>query len=467
MLDTYKKCRNSSESGFRFLRYFPSIIAAFCCLPVLPTFAAPMTLPAGVPALPALNAFDKPGVIISIENSASFAPLVPPEVLALVKSGELQFEAAVTIPSLELLDLRWSASSGKAPLTSIAGDEWKRELFPPSGFLFPRDSYNDNSQPLGPKLLWNALSHLWSLRNTRADFSLFLLKEKNRARKLKFSVERIYPESLGTGKLPQIFREKVALTFPAPLAGLTWLTFRFLGDEEDAVWVLSPAISRLRELTGTNRSDDIFKGSFAVDDIWVSSGKIENSDVRSVSRETRFVPFLKSAPRRLIQKDEGNCSATAKDEPVAGRWNFETDRFPNAGAWVPTDSVFVPRNVWRVEYSLRDPFSSNAHEVVYIDEELGVIFLKIAVSRVGAIQKLVFGIINGFEVFSEENDLVSKFPAVGSMAVVNASGERALISLTSFTACKAGVGDLMLEKFDPSALKLPEVPKVNRDGVTP
>lgn len=433
------------------------LVAALTWLLGLPCLAlsAPLTLPSGIPQLPELQTPDQSGLLISKENIEAFERLVVDELRPLVRSGEFVFEGAVTVAGQQILSAEWIRNSSH----SLANDEstsmtWDRDKYPPKGFLFSPERFNTASQTLGQRLLWNATAHLWSRRLIRAEYSLFLLRQSFRPRKLGVSVDRVYPERLGKGKAPQVFREKIVITSPAIVAGYTWLTFRFAGEEEDAMWILSPAIAKARELTGTNRGDNLFSGAFAPDDLFVTSGKPEIAEVTSVRRETLFVPFLREMKRSMSATRETECSSSGVLNPPAGRWNFETEKFKGAAGWVPTDVVFVPRNVFRIEYSLKDPFALSAHEIVYMDEEYGVPFFKVSVSRLGETRKMVLGAIGGLERSIEENKEGDVFPIVASLVVISSTGEKAFLALTKFDECSTSIDSARLESFDPAALKM-------------
>ena len=244
---------------------------------------------------------------------------------------------------------------------------------------------------------------------------------------------------------PILFRDVFKLLAPPVVGGFSVTTWRYLGEDDDQMWIHSPVLGRTRRVLGSNRSDPILGSALIPDDLFVFSGKPQQFAAKVLEEKVLLLPFaaLKIAemkPRALTKSaqlvdgaassgDSASSSglpaaatasssipavnlATAKTDSADSAeqiltiselfsrrdnsaafimWNYETGRFPQAAAWLPTTMTFVPRRVWLVELEPKDPFYLTGKEILVVDQESMLPFYKLVYERNGGYKKTVFG----------------------------------------------------------------------------
>lgn len=350
-------------------------------------------LPDGVPELPQP---EQTPIAISRTNSSDFRALFPTELAPLFRTGGVVIGAVQALKFIWRLDDTWEGLSRQAAqsnATLISQGELKPDLKLQSSFAFGSafDIVPRESEPeAGAKILWNSQSAFWGQKAIEAPFELYWFKEAQIQRIVRGILLRAYPLLLGgTTAAPtqQLFREKIVLRSPEALSGLTVLTFRFLGMEEDVLWMYSPAIKLARQLTGSNRSDALFRSSISPDDFFVWSGKPELVEAKLDSTKIVFGAFANTdiAPLSI---EENGCATVgqANDDPRT------RSSLTNLSTALLSSSVFVPRRTWRVELYGKDPYSLYGRQVVYVDHESMLPLYKFVYDRSGHLWKSIIGV---------------------------------------------------------------------------
>lgn len=421
--------------------------------------AAPQVVevPSSVGSLPDISAGS---VTVDKENVRLYRGVLPEPLFDLVSQGELVFSAAKSLQFAERF-VDPFVGSDKQYRVSEAG-----ELIPapekPRGIFFASEGVDSAQQGLGVserayRALWNSTAGLWRHGFVKTDLSLVIFKESlATGRQVKWRVERIYPAGLGQypGTLTPLFREKISAIQPALLEGMRWLTIRSVGRTDDYVWAASPITGSVRQMTGSNRADDLFTGAFAADDLFVWSGKVELVQPQRVTSQVMLVPFI----TRVLTRSSGDavCENRASQEGPLLDLNQASRRYAEARGWVPTNVLMAPRRVTQVDIASRDPLAPDGSVSLFIDEQSGVPVYKIVWGRNARMQSFVIGVMGAISVGSAFQPL-----PLAQIIVRPLAGERAVLSLDSFTTCSAMPTGVSYNDFDPVGLS------AKRNSATP
>lgn len=396
------------------------------------------------------------GLMIDRSNAQEFKNLIIHEFYPRVRANLLQLDTVRHLRADLSAFAKDLSGGGKATLQP---DGSIQEGFRPTKeIVFSDLDPNTNPNAYAQKLLWNVQARLWSSPLTDQDFSLSWVLEQGVSKKVSGHYSRIYPSILNANdKFIQLFRERINVTLPPALKGLSFLTFRFLGNEEDMYWIASPSVGKVRLLTGTNRSDGLLGSSFSADDISVWSGKLENTDVVFSKVVTAFVPFADTNVKTL-KASSPNCLQLSESDTdtKSSRWNFESKRFPQAMPWLPTNVIFTPRKLLRVELISRDPFSMYARQILYVDTELFIPYYKFVYNRSGYLWKTVIGAYQ--PTTTPKNDkryLLNRFVIVEDML----KAEAHILENSQQTICEDYSPTIHFEDFDPQKL-VQSIPKL-------
>ncbi len=406
--------------------------------------AQELELPKGSGPLPDFSKGAKSGALVTAQHIHLYRALLPPEVAEIVEHGELSFEAA---------------RAPRDPARFVSAFEQVAELLPSgelrkvppmplaTGLFSPGQAISGEPKQFAFKILWNAAAALWRYRSIAIGISALLFSKSDAApHKLEFLVERIHPLSLGAppSTLAPLFREKISAKKPTVIDSLAWLTLRFFGNSEDFVWVASPVVKSIRQLTGSNRSDQIFSGAFSPDDLLVWSGKVELVEPLAISQLPLLVPILESKAPESTNQD--GCVGVTYTSETGLRLQCQSTRFKGGATWAPTNSLMVLRSVYRIELASRDPFSLETRQVLYIDRDTGLPVYKVVWDQSGRRKKVSIGILGSLEL---EAGQVSPVLA-GQIILHSQDGRRLALIHDRFTVCNGYVSGRGLEDFDPS-----------------
>ena len=368
-------------------------------------------MPPGVLPLPEPSDGPVFGSIISSDNATFYKEIIVPEIYRLIRFNGAVLDAARRVKYGIKFDDAWNAGTASLAKVEkkIGADGALDFSFPRTrGFIFGDDatllpewkdlqarlSKNKDADQgaFAQKILWNMNSGLWSKSLIEYHFRLLWLKQGKAWRNVRGSFLRVYPWMLDPNfKLPQMFREKFSFYYPEPLHGLSWLTFRFQNADEDLVWAYSPAIQKVRQLTSSNRSDSLITSGLAADDFLAFSSNPTFSNAKALARLVTLVPFPSPVVANLDDKLQPcyrlpNPGSGGSDQAL---WNFETPKFPGAADWLPIKAVWVPREVYKIEVTTKDPYSLYGREVLYVDTETMLPVYKIVFDRAGRYWKTI------------------------------------------------------------------------------
>jgi hypothetical protein len=409
-----------------------------------------------------------PGAITSLhinsQNASQFKTLIIPELYPLVKNGSADFSAVNNLLYSWRYDdefIRNSlAANGEALLPDgglKAGTQIKR------GFVLGvSDALKQETNParFAQKVLWDVESTLWAQGALDLGLDLMWFKNQGLAARLNGVLTRVYLPILAPDDTTgQIFREMLKFQSPASISALTFLTFRFPGQEEDALWLYSPAVKKTRELTGSNRADPLMRSAVSLDDLFGWSGKLEWVEPVLDKSLVALVPFP-SLSMAELDKMPGEPNCWSVKEPLsidpllsdASRWSLDMQNRTFSNFPVPAGTLFVPRQLWRLELNPRDPFSLYGRQVLYIDPAIMLPVYKVVYTRSGSLWKLAvtsWGLAAG-------KDLARKAP-YPSFTLINdlQKNEFSVVDYIQPSFCDAFTEQIKLSNFDPTKLGPP------------
>ena len=397
-------------------------------------------------------------------NAEAMKELIVPELLPLVRAGTFEMVAAPNTKSPLTTGSLFERRAAAATEDILLKNGGLKSTYQATAGL-PFGGGNSISRDEDPsrisyKALWSTHAIWWNQMIHLANFDLVTLSSDATLATLGGSLSRVYP-ALVTSEIPpsQLFRERIAITAPSEISPFIWLTFRFFSDEEDMVWVYSSALQRARQIAGANRSDALANSTMSADDIYTWSGKPELADATLLGITTILAPV---ADLEITEASPVSPADAAAPSPGGSCWqvnggetrtralfNFENRRFPQALGWIPSGATFVPRKVWRIEITNRDPFSSYGRQVLYLDYDLLLPLYKIVYDKAGNYWKTV---ITAFGIAATPDG--SKTFAYGAYTVVEDRMSKAssMIVFPKIVFCNNFTPSLQLSDFDPQKL---------------
>ncbi len=436
----------------------------------------PVELPPGVLPLPEPGSGSVVGTVISAENAAFYKEILVPELFRLIRFNSASVDAAKRVKYEIKFDENWE--KGTNDLKS-----YDKKLTPEGGidFSFPKvrgslfgdfntlqadwDLINKADQAsasalreaLGSKILWNISSSIWSQSLIDYHFRLMWLKDGKAGRNVRGNFLRIYPWMLDPNfKLPQMFREKFGFYYPEPLHGLSWLTFRFQNLDEDIVWAYSPTIQKVRQLTGSNRTDSLITSSFSADDFLGWSGNPLFEKGKVLEKIVTLVPFpnpdivtLDSTLKPCYKLNNPSGGLASGDGMASAIWNFETPKFVNGADWLPIKAVFVPRVVYKLDVTTKDPYSLYGRQTLYVDAVTMLPVYKVVFDRAGRLWKFV---ITSFGI-AQTQDLSRRSLYPGFEIILDILNKREFVmDFAKIRYCDSYPQDIEINQFDPKKI---------------
>lgn len=333
---------------------------------------------------------------INSENAIHFKRYFPPEVFQLFGSAQLEISAALNVAGAELLDLN---AGHTALLTSNNPDApaLRKALNVADALPYGGASViqmEPNVETRAQKILLNASAVFAKQRVIDAELRLFLVRDNKYQHALAARFVRNYVLTDETTPLSsQYFREALTLQTPQALAGYSWTTYRFIGADEDMLWVYSPATAKVRQLSNSNRGDDFLQLGFSVDDLFTWSGSRQSIVAQAIEELEVLMP-VETQANKLITHD-GDCVVTDRLDStgsLGSNWNFQALEFPRGAAWLPARVIFVPRKVWKILITPNDPYAAHGRQILYIDQGSFLPVYKEVFERNGALHKIVFSV---------------------------------------------------------------------------
>ncbi len=412
--------------------------------------AEPLPSPKASP-LPELRGSYPFGSVVSRDNVEQYRELLPSWLFERVASGAWSIEVARELGFGWRLDDEWERASASVATSRItAGASPAVQWFAQRGWAYGRlpVAGEGKGDAIASRLLWNVQSAFAGSAWVGAEVAFIAALAGGERTRYTADWERILPPVGAAQQIPQLFRERLRLVEPAVLVGMEWLTFRFLGDEEDLLWAHSLAINKTRQLTGSNRADPLLTSGLALDDLLGWNGKVELVQpvmLGTINQVAPFWPFLVPMERDAAT----GCTKVRPTNEVLqrsdGLWNVHTRRFPDGAAWLPTAAVYVPREMYVIELQPRDPYAEYGRQVLYVDRASQLPVYKMVYDRGGNLWKVIvsaWGLAT-----SADHQRKIPFPLLTFIEDVR-SQDHTLVEINRFSTCPALPSDRSVSDFE-------------------
>lgn len=393
--------------------------------------------------------------LINRLNLREYRSLVVSELAPLVSDGLLELRAFKELRYPYQLDASWNKrpADGGAAISNdgvVSGIDAGARHFPFAVDLLMAEL---TDVPLASrKLLWNVSTYAQAYASSRTELVLRTVKSSEPGPDLRIAVRRAVPRRIKTDdRTTQLFRERLSFDSPRPIAGWSWLTFRFLGVDEDIVWIYSPAIKKVRQITESNRSDSFIRTAVSANDLFGWSGKNEQVIPQITGELSALVPAGDiDAPAAALRPDGCLVVSPAGEKHVAAN----VPAPGGSGSAVirpvmPENLFFIPRALWRVELTQQDPFSLYGRQVLYVDKALNVPAIKIVYDRAGRLWKIV---LTSFGVTGIKGTAERHVVPLASVVFDRILQEVFQVVTSSQILCDKAPDGMTLSEFDPKNL---------------
>jgi hypothetical protein len=404
------------------------------------------------PAVPILDKLPEPnatlqnGLVINNYNVNEYQELLVPELLSVLRSGEVHLEVFSRLPFDLSLGTSYAAESVEPALTEAGA--MKEPLDAVAGPLFTSISGVAEQDGSPARLLWNTQAAWWAASYVRSELAVHFVRNDTGFRTFKGFYERIYPRSLSKDdKTDQLFRERLSYTSPGIIKDFSWLRFRFQSAERDVLFMYSPVTKQTRQLTSSNGSDSLLGSSMSLDDSFVWNGKVSEVHGQVDGTQTVLMPVV-SLNQGIVSYSTREACETYEVNQGSGLWNYATRAFPSGAAWLPTLAVYVPRVMHKITLNPDDPYSAYGRQVLYTDSELGVPVYKIVYDPTGSIWKIIIGVYG----FSPEHDRRRAMTLLQQIIIDKQADQIILLENGRTTTCSSLDVAAVLKTFTPTAL---------------
>lgn len=331
-------------------------------------------------------------MFIEADNLLASQKVLFSEIYEMVKADSLRLkpEGELSAAWIAKDDVSWSQREVAAPRLSDGASLAALPTGYPAGVLFPAQS-GVNDIRTGMEAIWNIHGLWWGQKSLDLQFDL--MEFGSLTRWVSGSLLRVYASAeMAESQPKQLWREKLSLSWPRRVQGLSWLTFRLFGEHDDLLWVYSPAIKKVRQLTGTNRFDGFMGPAVSLDDFLTWSGKPEAAVVVGVSRAGFLVPFLSSEAWPVALAN--GCRTIVTQVPLS-KPSMPFDRTLNYDDGYRTVAEFLgkqpffKRDLLIVEILNKDPYVLYGRQILYVDSKTFLPVYKVVFDRAGRQWKTV------------------------------------------------------------------------------
>lgn len=187
------------------------------------------------------------------------------------------------------------------------------------------------------------------------------------------------PSGLFKGELNKV-------TSPYDVAGIVQLTLTTIENTPDQAYGYVPAIRRVKKFSGTTRSSPFLGTDFVNDDAYGFYGKIESMNWKVLDKKIVLLPVASWAvegPAKFVKQADGGWAIPSNlGSPKNG---YLVDGWKGA-PWAPVDMVYIPRMMYVVEVTPKDPYYNYGKALLYIDPVAGFTY-KVVNDKAGAYWK--------------------------------------------------------------------------------
>jgi hypothetical protein len=260
------------------------------------------------------------------------------------------------------------------------------------GWPFPEIAPDDPKA--GTKALWNYLYTLHWAGSFHTNSPLnWVSRDSGVMRRISVDVHFKYydgqppefQERIGDNPMNILNRTMGVVKEPADVNGLVSLNWRYReGEKDDQAWTYVPALRRVRPINPANRADGFLGSDLSQDDGPYFDGKPEEFNFKLIGDGWILGTFdntgLENPATPVPLKDVDGVSPLVEKSEIGWRLSYpattliasqEESWKPGEGlvAWAPMQIALVPRPVWIVEATPKNPYYLYGKQVMYIDKE--------------------------------------------------------------------------------------------------
>jgi len=322
----------------------------------------------------------KPGDVIDSSNWEKINDILPSSVVKWVKRGDF-------IMNIE--EFKWDYSPDLAWQQKTLANAGKYDVGPEGEFIVkdtgepplyvdgdPFPTIDIKKDPnAAVKIVYNAFFKSSRVGNLRQEFVVDWIGRNGLERQVTGEwLMRYYwmrPDGPVDNPSKFLVTEFTKVNTPYDLAGILSLNQTAIANTPNQVYSYVPAIRRVKKVSGTTRSSPFLGSDLVNDDAQGFGGKIESMNWKVIDRKIILLPFVKwgmSDPAQFTEQPNGSWSASGN---LRGpRIGYEVKDWKGA-PWAPVDYAWVPRNVYIVEATPKDPYYNYGRMIYYIDEVAG------------------------------------------------------------------------------------------------
>jgi hypothetical protein len=334
------------------------------------------------------------GKIVDKNNYKEYETLVIPPVLRAVARGEFTLPTA----NLDFPYVHWNRfltagekNAGKFDVNKdgdlVDKSTGKIPKYNVYGFPFPKIDPNDPDA--GVKIMWNFNFQKYRYMGERyestgsAATGMSWVSKSGEERVVGGAFYHVYYQGRPSGqefKNPQNFlsQEFQRVTEPMSMRGTNTLTWDYWDERDITGFAYVPAIRRVRQTSGTARSDPYLgsDGWMDLTDGW--GGKNRSMTWKLSGERTILAPFSQITKEVVQEAPDGTIT---RKIPVL-KYGYNTPGWKGC-QWAPMNTTHVPRKVWVVEQRPKDPYYNWGLHINYVDKETYQIWAKEIYDRAG------------------------------------------------------------------------------------
>lgn len=322
----------------------------------------------------------KPGDKINSSNWEKVKDLLPPSMVEWVKKGDFIVDVG---------EFKWEFNDDAAWQQASKANAGKYDIgaggemivkatgkLPDyvNGEPFPDIDWKNDPQA-GSKIAFNCLLRKARIAGSLNEWVTDWVNRKGLERWV--AGDTIYhnywsrPDGPVDNRAKQLLNELVIVKKPYDLAGIVSMNLRSIDEKPDQVFSYIPSIRRVKRLSGATRSSPFLGTDLVSDDGQGWYGKNETMTWKVVEKKIALLPMMKWAvegPAKFLKQQDGAWVVPSNlGSPQNG---YEVSGWKGA-PWAPVDMVYVPRMIYVVEATPKDPYYNYGKTTFYVDPVAG------------------------------------------------------------------------------------------------
>ncbi|MBU1056001.1 MAG: DUF1329 domain-containing protein [Proteobacteria bacterium] len=281
--------------------------------------------------------------------------------------------------------------------------------YPENVYGYPFPDIDTKDPRAGSKIIFNFNFQRYRFMGSREKTRVMWIDKNGEERYAQGIDTRLYLNGRPPGKAINnpdkvLAYELQNVLEPMSVKGTNSLNYVYFDSKrDDSCYAYVPAIRRTRQTGTTTRSDPYMGSDSWWDTNYMWAGKDSTMNWKYVGEKTILVGF--TSPDMLPAKELPDGSMT-RSFPFTGSHVNLGFQDPNwkGKSWAPVNLTYVPRKVWIVEQTPKDPYYNWDLHVNYIDQETYVIWFKEVYEKSGDFRTWVSFLVHYSEAQSGKNN---------------------------------------------------------------